>query len=196
VKTVTALRAAGRQRVAVELDGEPWRTLPVEAVVTAGLASGVELDRRRARDLARELRRLSALRTATAALRRRDRSALELRERLGDRGVAPAQRERTLASFASAGLVDDRRLARERAQALAARGSGDALIRDDLERRGVDREEIDAALAGLPSEAERAAAVVVRRGRGAKTARYLAARGFGEEAVALSVAADDAAALG
>jgi regulatory protein len=196
VKTVTALRSAGRQRVTVELDGEPWRTLPLEAVVRAGLANGVGLDRRRARDLARELRRLAALRTATSALQRRDRSSRELRERLAERGVTPPERERALATLESAGLLDDRRFARERARTLAGRGSGDALIRDDLERHGIAAEEIEAAVALLPAEAERAAAVVARRGRGPKTARYLAARGFGEDALTLSVAAEDEAALG
>jgi regulatory protein len=196
VKTVTALRAAGRQRVAVELDGSPWRTLPLEAVARAGLANGVVLDRPRARELGRHLRRLAALQAATTALQRRDRSARELEQRLDQRGVAPVERERTLATLRSAGFLDDSRFARERARTLASRASGDALIRDDLERRGIDPDEIDAALAGLEPEAERAAAVVARRGQGAKTARYLASRGFGEDAVALSVAAEDDATVG
>lgn len=196
MKTVTALRTAGRQRVAVELDGAPWRTLPLEAVVRAGLGNGVALDRPRARQLARELRRLRALRTATTALQRRDRSARELVERLAQRRVAPAERERTLDTLQSAGLVDDGRFASERARTLASRGSGDALIRDDLERRGIGSEQIEAALARLAPELERAAAVVARRGSGAKTARYLASRGFGEDAVTLCVAGEDRAALG
>jgi regulatory protein len=196
VKTVTALRAVGRQRVAVELDGTPWRTLPLEAVVRAGLANGVLLDRPRARELARQLRRLAALRAATTALQRRDRSARELEQRLDQRGIAPVERERTLATLRSAGLVDDSRFARERARTLASRASGDALIRDDLERRGIDPDEIEAALAGVEPEAERVAAVVSRRGPGAKTARYLASRGFGEDAVVLSIAAEDDATVG
>jgi regulatory protein len=196
VKTVTALRAAGGQRVAVELDGAPWRTLPLEAVVRAGLAEGVVLDRPCARELGRQLRRLAALQTATAALQRRDRSARELEQRLRRRGIAPVERERTLATLQSAGLVDDNRFARERARALASRASGDALIRDDLERRSIGADEIEAALAGLEPEVERAAAVVSRRGPSAKTARYLASRGFGEDAVALSVAAEDDATVG
>ena len=196
MKTVTTLRAAGRQRVAVELDGETWRTLPLEAVVRAGLGNGVVLDRPRARILARELRRLAALRTATPARQRRDRSAREVRQRLDHRGVAPAERERALRTLESAGLVDDGRFARERARTLAGRGSGDELIRDDLERRGVDHTKIEAALAQLPPERERAAVVVAKRGPGAKTARYLASRGFGEDALTVAVAAEDDATLG
>lgn len=196
MKTVTALRAVGRQRVAVELDGTPWRTLPLEAVVSAGLADGVVLDRLRARELGRQLRRLAALRTATTALRARDRSARELERRLDEHGVAPVERERTLSTLRSAGLVDDGRFAHERARTLASRASGDALIRDDLERRGIDPDQIEAALAGLEPEADRAAAVVSRRGLGAKTARYLASRGFGDDAITLSVAAEDEATVG
>jgi regulatory protein len=191
VKTVTALRAAGRRQVAVELDGTPWRTLPLEAVLRAGLANGVVLDRPRARELGRQLRQLAALRTATTALQRRDRSARELEQRLDQRGIAPVERDRTLATLRTAGFVDDRRFARERARSLASRMSGDALIRDDLERRGIEPDEIDAVLAELEPEVDRAAAVVTRRGRGAKTARYLASRGFGEDAVGLSVAAEE-----
>jgi len=194
-RTVTALRAAGAGRVAVELDGDRWRTLPLEAVLRAGLDVGRPVDRQRARGLARELRRLEALGVATRALRRRQRSTQELEERLAERGVAPRERERALATLASSGLVDDERFARARAEALAARGSGDALIRDDLERRGVATDAVEHALAALQPERERAAALVARRGPGPRTARYLAARGFDEDAVAEAVAPEAADAL-
>lgn len=59
---------------------------------------------------------------------------------------------------------------------LAGRDSGDALIRDDLERRGLDRDAIEEALAGLEREPERARAAVERGGAG--ILRKLAARGF------------------
>ena len=187
-RTVTALRADRPGRVAVELDGARWRTLPLEAVVKAGLASGSSLDRPRARTLARELRRLRALEIAARALRSRDRSALELESRLEVRGITRAERERTLQTLSSAGLVDDARFAIARARALAERGSGDALIRDDLEQRGVAPDAIAAAVNALRPEAERAAAIVARRGASPGTVRFLAARGFEEDAVEGAVA--------
>ena len=49
---------------------------------------------------------------------------------------------------------------------LAGRDSGDALIRDDLERRGLDGDVIEEALAGLEPEPERARAAVERGGPG------------------------------
>ena len=180
---VTALRAQGRSRVVVELDGSPWRTLGLEPVLRAGLSVGGELDRTAARRLRRELVRAEALGTAWRALRRRDLSEARLRERLERRGVAPVARDEALGTLARAGLVDDRRVAGERAAALAARGYGDAAIRWDLERQGVASELAEAALAALESEPERARRVVSARGVGPATARYLARRGFGEDAV-------------
>lgn len=180
---MTALRAAGRGRVHVELDGEPWRVLPLEALARAGIAEGVALDRPRLRTLARELRRARALGVAGRALARRDLSERRLRERLRRAGVAPAGAEEAVATLRRAGLVDDERFACARALALAEHGFGDAAIRFDLERHGIAAEAIDAALAGLESEHERAARIVSRRGGGLSSARYLARRGFDEDAV-------------
>jgi regulatory protein len=131
-----------------------------------------------------------AVGAALRALRARDRSAAELDERLDARGAGPAERREVLELLERVGYVDDRRFAAGRAAALAARGSGDALIRDDLERRGVAAETIDAALAGLEPESVRAERIVAARGRSAKTARYLAGRGFEEDAVSSAVAPD------
>lgn len=188
--TVTALRAAGRERVAIELDGGPWRTLPLEAVVRAGIVSGSELDRPTARALRRELRRLDALGRAARSLRTRDLPARELARRLERGGVAPAHRAEALDALQRAGLVDDRRFARARAAALAARGYGDAAIAWELERRGVEAALARDAVSTLEPEAERARAVVAARGASAATARLLARRGFSEDAVQSAAGAD------
>ena len=181
--TITALRSDRPGRVVVELDGARWRTLPVEAVVRAGLAAGRELDRQRARLLRRELRRLEALAAAGRALRGRELATAELARRLERAGIAPAPRAETMAVLDRAGLVDDRRFAADRAAVLADRGYGDAWIRWDLERRGVAPELADDALAGLDPERVRAERLVDATGRGARAARRLARRGFGEEAI-------------
>jgi len=144
----------------------------------AGLAVGASLARPQARRLARELRRSDAIARATRALELRDRPARELDERLGAAGVAPATRADVVDALTRAGLVDDERFARGRAAALAARGWGDAAIRADLEARGVAGELVEDAVSALDPEPERAARVAERRGGGARTARYLAARGF------------------
>lgn len=133
----------------------------------------------------------TALETALHALRSSDRSAAELEARLQQRGVGEAERAQALETLERIGYVDDERFARQRAERLAERGSGDALIRHDLERRGLAAGLVELALAELEPERDRAARIVERRGRSAKTARYLASHGFGEEALEGVVAADE-----
>jgi regulatory protein len=190
VPRVTRLAVERRGRVAVELDGLPWRTLPVDVVARAGLAEGRTLDRPTLRLLRNELRRAEALAVAGRALRRQDLSELGIAERLARASVAPAALAESLAVLSRAGLVDDARFARTRAGSLAERGYGDAAIRHDLERHGVAPEPIQEALESLEAERERARRLVERRGPGARTARYLASKGFGEEALEAAAGAD------
>ncbi len=181
--TVTALRDDRRGRVAVELDGAPWRVLPVDVVVRAGIAEGRALDRPALRLLRRELRRAEALRVAGRALRHRDLSLRRLAERLEAAAVTPTAAEESLAALESSGLVDDRRVARGRSSSLAERGYGDEAIRHRLLAEGLEEALVEEALAGLEPESERARPLIERRGVGPRTARYLSGRGFGEEAV-------------
>ena len=193
VPRVTALRSE-RGRVAVALDDAPWRTLPLEVVLRAGLRVGDELDRPRARTLRRELRRHEALAVSTRALRHRDLSARALERRLEQREVSPTGRAEALETLRRAGILDDRRFARSRARALAGRGYGDAAIRFDLERQGVAGEIVDAVLSELDPEEARAARVAAAAGGGARAARVLARRGFGPDAI--EAAAGDVAEMG
>jgi SOS response regulatory protein OraA/RecX len=190
VLTVTRLRDNGRGRVAVELDGAPWRTLPVDAVARSGLVEGRALDRPALRLLRRELRRAEALAVAGRALRRQDLSERGIADRLARASVAPAAVEESLAVLARAGLVDDARFARTRAGNLAERGYGDAAIQHDLGQQGVAPDVIQAAMDGLEAEAERARRLVESRGQGLRTARYLASKGFGEEALEAAAGAN------
>ena len=132
-----------------------------------------------------------AVEQALRSLRFRDRSTAELDRRLAQRGVGEAQREQALETLERIGYVDDERLARTRAEQLAGRGSGDALIRHDLRGRGIASEQIEAVLAALEPERERAQRLAQQRGKSVKTARYLASRGFGSDALEGIVAQDD-----
>jgi SOS response regulatory protein OraA/RecX len=188
VPTVTALRDDRRGRVAVELDGAPWRVLPIDVVVRAELAEGRQLDRPALRLLRRELRRAEALQVAGRALRHRDLSRRRLAQRL-EGAVPPAAAAESLATLERAGLVDDRRVAHVRAESLAGRGYGDEAIRHRLREEGLAEELIGDAVAGLAPEFQRAGPLIERRGVGPRTARYLAGRGFGEEAVEAALGA-------
>ena len=93
--------------------------MPVDVVVRAGLTEGRTLDRAALRLLRRELRKAEALQVATRALRSRDLSRRRLAERLERAAVPPAAAAESLGTLERAGIVDDRRVARLRAQALA-----------------------------------------------------------------------------
>jgi SOS response regulatory protein OraA/RecX len=180
---VTALRERKRDRVAVELDGRPWRVLPADAVVRAGLGIGRPLDRPTARELAREIRRARALAQATRTLATSGRSLQELDRRLARAGHGDAAREEALATLDRAGLVDDARLAVSRAELLARRGYGDAAIRADLRRRLVAPEATAAAVASLEPEPERLRRVLVGQSVTPALMRRLAGRGFSRDAL-------------
>ena len=179
--TVTSLRERKRGKVEVELDGEPWRTLPATVVVRAELRVGRRLDRGTARLLARELRRANAVGRATRALASRDRSRGELERRLNAAGISEAAREEALSSLEAAGLLDDARVAEARARDMARRGYGNAAIQSDLRTRRIDSETITSAIEELEPETDRAARVLNGRERTPALLRRLASRGFSRD---------------
>ena len=179
--SVTGLRERKRGRVAVELDGRPWRVLPAEAVVRAGLTVGRQLDRPTARELGREVRRAKALAAAARTLAASDRSRQALARRLTQAGHSAAAREEAIAALDRAGLVDDARVAASRAQLLARRGYGDAAIRADLRRRLLSPEAVVDAVAGLEPELARARPLLERQSSSPALLRRLANRGFSRD---------------
>ena len=134
--------------------------------------------------------------TALGSLRHRDRSVAQIEAYLEERGFGEDERREALETLLRTGLVDDLRFAAGRAAALAGRGAGDALIRHDLMQAHLEREVVEAALEALESERDRAERIVARRGADAKTARYLAGKGFSEEVVRGVIAQSPGQALG
>jgi SOS response regulatory protein OraA/RecX len=187
VPELTALRRAGEGRIALELDGRPWRVVSDEVVVRAGLRAGLELDRPVLRRLRAELRRTEALAAAGRALARRDLSAGRLRERVERAGTPPAAAAETVRALERGGVIDDSRFARARARSLAERGYGDAAISAFLAEEGIGRAEAEGAVAELAPEAERARAFVHGDRDPARAARRLSRRGFGPESVEAAV---------
>jgi len=180
---LTAVRRERPGRVALEVDGHAWRVVPDDVVALCGLAPGVVLERPLLRRLRRELRRAEALGAATRSLARRDLSARRLRERLDARGIRAPAAEAALATLESAGVLDDARLARSRAAALADRGWGDAAIADRLEQEGIGLEAARAALSELLPEPERAAALAAGTPDSRAAWRLLARRGFSSDSI-------------
>jgi regulatory protein len=189
---LTALRRSRPGRVALEVDGRPWRVVPDEVVVRCGLAAGLELERPLLREIRRALRRTEALALATRTLGRRDLSRQRLDERLAARGVAEHERKGALATLMQAGIVDDARLARSRAAALAERGWGDAPVLARLTGAGVSGELAREAVAALAPESDRARAAAARFEDRRKAWAHLARRGFAQEAIESALGTLDA----
>ena len=124
-------------------------------------------------------------------LARRDHSRAELARKLAPHGD-PAEIEAVIERMRELGLQSDERYAEAFVRSKATR-FGAARLRNELARRGIDRDRIDEALAGecVESEAERARAVL--RGRfssppadareWARQARFLQTRGFAPELI-------------
>jgi SOS response regulatory protein OraA/RecX len=132
--------------------------------------------------------RPTALEAATKALARRDRAAADLVAYLERRGTAPEEASAAVERLREAGYVNDARYASARAETLAARGFGDAAVRDELGRDGVAPEEIDAALAGLTPERERARGIMRQAKAPLAGVRRLAAKGFSAESIEAAAA--------
>jgi SOS response regulatory protein OraA/RecX len=110
--------------------------------------------------------------------------------------VRPDAAEATVATLTGAGFVDDQRLARGRALALAERGWGDAAIEARLAGDGLPEPLVRQAIAELESEARRAAGLV-RGLRPQKAWTLLQRRGFELEAIETVLGAlDESAAEG
>ena len=137
----------------------------------------------------------AAVDAALRALATRDLSVHDLDRKLGERGFGDREREAALETLERTGVLDDERVSRNRAETLAARGAGNALIRHDFRRAGVTPELVEAAVRQLEPEAVRARAVVARRGAGPKTVRYLASKGFSDDVVA-DIASDEPSGIG
>jgi len=116
-------------------------------------------------------------------LARRDHSEQAVRDALERKGIREPEREEAVATLRRHGAIDDERFAHVRAAALAERGLGDAAIAFRLERDGIEPESLEPALAALEPERDRAVRLAARRGPTAKTARWLAARGFAPESI-------------
>jgi SOS response regulatory protein OraA/RecX len=181
VPEITGLREVSTREVLVELDGAPWRKIPLVAAAHAGLSVGKRLEREDLRLLRRELRRAEALTKATRMLARRPLSRALLEDRLERKGVAPAALEEAVEVLEQAQYLNDHSYALERARSLAERGYGDASVRYVLEQERVDSELIEEAVAALAPELERAQALLIGARDRQRTLRRLPTRGFSAE---------------
>jgi len=180
---ITGLHEVSASAVLVELDGAPWRKIPLTAAARAGLSLGKRLEREDLRLLGRELRRAEALNKATRMLARRPLSRALLEERLEKKGVAPVALGEAVEALEQAQYLNDRSYALERAGSLAERGYGDRAVRYILEQERVGSELIEEALDTLEPELERARTIARSIADRKRLLGCLVRRGFDSDTI-------------
>lgn len=133
--------------VRVEIDGVRFGSVPREVVAAEGLELGrpVNAELRQRLIAAGDIE--AALRTLLRALERRSFARADLGRRLIRKGHPRAAVESALESAAELGLLNDAAFARDYVQTRATRGRGPSRLTRDLLAMGVDRADIEQALA-------------------------------------------------
>jgi regulatory protein len=150
----------GSRRRTLVLDGEPWRDAPSDVVSEAHLKTGDEIDPTELGARLAGIEPRSARDRAVRLLTYRERSSVDLRERLTEDGYLPETVAGVVERLTSVGLVDDERFARSFARSLTqVRRLGRSRAARELAVRGIDAELAARALdEALPVEAEEDAA--------------------------------------
>jgi regulatory protein len=152
---ITALEPQKRnkRRVSVFLDGNFLFGLSSETVGALGLHVGREVDRADLDRIAHEEQLHEARQYAFLLLSYKARTTSELTQRLTHKGFSPDIVSRTLQRLAELKMVDDAGFAKRFAEDRITIGhKGKWRVRGELLKRGVDRKQIDAAIAEAPDE--------------------------------------------
>jgi regulatory protein len=152
---ITALEPQKRnkRRVSVFLDGNFLFGLSTETVGALGLHVWREVDRADLDRIAREEQLHEARQYAFLLLSYKARTTSELKQRLGRKGFSPDIVSSTLQRLAELKMVDDAGFARRFAEDRITIGhKGKWRVRGELLKRGIERKQIDAAIAEAPDE--------------------------------------------
>jgi len=152
---ITALQPQKRnkRRVSVFLDGTFLFGLSSETVGALGLRVGREVDRAELDRIAHEEQLHEARQYAFLLLSYKARTTSELKQRLARKGFSPDIVVRTLQRLAELKMIDDAGFARRFAEDRITIGhKGKWRVRGELLKRGIDRQQIDAAMAEAPDE--------------------------------------------
>ena len=189
-------------RVSVFLDDAFAFGLAIDLVIQASLKKGQRLTADQQRALLVRQETFAAKASALNGIASRARTAKEVSDALARKGFAEAIIQDTVADLERLGLIDDDAYARAFVQGrFSARGYGPARLRQDLQRKGVARAAIEAALdelteaEDLGDAAREQAAKKWRalaseedlRKRKKKTMDFLGRRGFGVDSARSAV---------
>ena len=184
--TSLKIQKGDSERVSVFLDGE--YAFSVSLLTAAQLKKGQTLSAQEAAQLQQGGEAHLATQKALRYLGFRPRSKAEVESYLRDKGIAPETIAEVLSRLESRGYLNDQEFARfwvdDRSR---FRPRGSRALRFELQQKGLDREDIDAALEGLAEDVAAWDAVAGRLDRWQeleereflnKVMAYLSRRGF------------------
>lgn len=157
-------RKKGRFLVKLE-DGNILRVTE-EELLRFGLRAGLELDGEAMEAVAASVRASSAKAAAANMIGSRALSKKELTRRLVKKGNDAADAQAAADWLEDIGAVDDAGYAAALVRHYGGKGYGPARVREELRRRGVDRELWDEALEEMPEAAEILDALIRKKCRG------------------------------
>lgn len=157
-------RKKGRFLVRLE-DGNILRVTE-EELLRFGLRAGLELDGEAMEAVAASVRASSAKAAAANMIGSRALSKRELTRRLVKKGNDEADAQAAADWLEDIGAVDDAGYAAALVRHYGGKGYGPARVREELRRRGVDRELWDEALEEMPEAAEILDALIQKKCRG------------------------------
>lgn len=157
-------RKKGRFLVKLE-DGDILRVTE-EELLRFGLRAGLELDGAMMEAVAASVRASSAKAAAANMIGSRALSKKELTRRLVKKGNDESDARAAADWLEDIGAVDDAGYAAALVRHYGGKGYGPARVREELRRRGVDRELWDAALEEMPEAAEILDALIRKKCRG------------------------------
>lgn len=157
-------RKKGRFLVRLE-DGNILRVTE-EELLRFGLKAGLELDGEAMEAVTASVRTSSAKAAAADMIGSRALSKKELTRRLVKKGSDEADAKAAADWLEDIGAVDDAGYAAALVRHYGGKGYGPARVREELRRRGVDRELWDEALEEMPEAAEILDALIRKKCRG------------------------------
>jgi regulatory protein len=128
-------------RFSLEVDGQEAATLSIEAIERLQLRTGIALDERTEREIAREAGILETYDRALNMLAARGRASADLRRVLVRKGEPADQVNAAIARLEDAGFLDDAMFARQFTRSKAVGGGlSRRRVQQELSKRGVARD--------------------------------------------------------
>ena len=130
---------------------------------------GDEISCEEAAELERAYNAETVKRSAARSLSHHSMSRYDLEKKLKSRGYSEEESSSAADWFEEKGIIDDASYARAAAEYYKNRGYGELRIREELKRRGIERELIDEILDELPSSYDEISSLIRKKLRGEVT---------------------------